>query len=111
MRLPPRLTAALTVLLLIGGLALAAIKGTALAGTFLNSDTNTGHDAGKIVRIDTTDLNFWLLTSKGQMVEFECSERCMAALPHMLRHEREHAPTDVYFVRLMNNTLMALDVD
>jgi len=110
MRLPPRLTAALVVLLLIGGLALAAIKGTALAGTFLNSDANTGHDAGKIVRIDG-DLNFWFRTTKGQMVEFECSERCKAALPHMLRHEQEHASTDVYYVRLMNNTLMALDVD
>ncbi|HCI80957.1 MAG TPA: hypothetical protein DHW02_14855 [Ktedonobacter sp.] len=111
MRLSPRLTAALTVLLLIGGIALVAIKGTAFAGTYLNSDANTGHDAGKIVRIDTKDLNFWLLTSKGQTVEFECSERCMTALPHMLRHKREGAATDVYFVRLMNNTLMALDVD
>ena len=110
MLLSPRLTAALTVLLLIGGLALAAMKGTALAGTYLNSDTNTGHDAGKIVRIDG-DINFWLRTASGKTVEFECSERCKVALPHMLRHEREHASTDVYFVRLMNNTLMALDVD
>jgi hypothetical protein len=110
MLLPPRLTAALVVLLLIGSLALAAIEGTALVGTALNSDTNTGHDAGKIVRIDG-DINFWLRTTKGQMVQFECSERCKVALPHMLRHEKEHAPTDVYYVRLMNNTLMALDVD
>ena len=110
MRLPPRLIAALTVLLLIGGIALTAIKGTALAGTYLNSDANTGHDAGKIVRIDS-NLDFWLRTASGKTIEFACSERCMVALPHMLRHEREHAPTDVYYVRLMNDTLMALDVD
>ena len=110
MLLTPRLTAALTVLLLIGSLALVAIKGTALAGTYLNSDVNTGHDAGKIVNIDSK-LDFWLRTTKGQTVEFKCSERCKAALPHMVRHEREQASTDVYFVRLINNTLMALDVD
>ena len=110
MQLPPRLTAALVVLLLIGGIALAAIKGTALVGTYLNSDANTGHDAGKIVHIDG-NINFWLLTTSGKTIEFECSERCKAALPHMLRHKREGASTDVYFVRLMNDTLMALDVD
>lgn len=110
MALPTRLTAALIALLLIGSIALAAVEGTALAGTYLNGDTHTGHDVGKIVRIDG-NINFWLRTSGGQLVEFACSERCKAALPHMLRHEREHASTDVYFVRLMNNTVMALDVD
>lgn len=110
MLLPPRFAAVLIVLLLIGGLALAAIGGTALAGSYLNGDMHTEHDEGKIVRIDG-DTSFWLRTTTGQTVQFACSERCKVALPHLLRHEQEHASTDVYYVRLMNNALMALDVD
>ena len=111
MGLSPRFSAMLVILLLIGGMALAAIGATALTGTYMNGDTHTEHDAGKILRINDTNMDFSFLTTSGHIVQFECSVRCEAALYHMMRHEQERALTDVYYVQLMNNKLMALDVD
>ena len=106
----PRITAAVFVLLLIGCFALVGIGVVALVGPEMTHSVMTDHNAGTITAI-RSDMSFTLKTSDGKQVRFQCTERCKAALSHMVRHKFEKAHTDVYYVEEANNILLALDVD
>ena len=105
-----RLLAALCVLLLIGGLALACIVSVAFIGPMVSHGENVSHTAGQIVAIGP-GRDFTLLTSTGQRLTFQCLTDCRASLGHMQRHLQEHAHTDVYYITGPNRSLTALDVD
>ena len=107
----PRITAAICVILLIGCLTGIGIKSVGFIGSLLTHSSHVQHDAGTITSISPND-DFVLQLDSGQRVQFQCSGSCLAALPHMQRHEREHALTVVYFVQGATGTLFkAIDVD
>jgi len=58
---------------------------------------NMEHADGKILLI-AADKSFTLKTATGQILHFVCDEQCHASLPHLQRHRREQAHTDVYYV-------------
>jgi hypothetical protein len=106
----PRIGAGLFVLLLIGCCAAAAIGLVARVGPALAHGNAVEHEAGKIVAIGP-GKDFWLETAEGQRLRFQCNTRCRGSLGHLQRHLREHAYTDVYYIRGENNSLLAMDVD
>ncbi len=63
--------------------------------------------------IESIDGNksFTFKTEEGQVLNLACSAKCLTSLSHMGRHVNEHAPTDIYYIHLSNNTLEAVDVD
>jgi hypothetical protein len=106
----PRFLAVLCVVLLIGVLSLTGILGIALLGPALGHGENVDHAAGVVVALGP-GKDFVLLTTTHQRLVFQCGGECRASLSHLLRHMREGAHTDVYYIEGMNQTLMALDVD
>jgi hypothetical protein len=106
----PRFLAVLCVALLIGVLSLAGILGIAVLGPALGHGENVDHAAGVIVALGP-GKDFVLLTATDQRLVFQCGGECRASLAHMLRHMREKAHTDVYYIEGVHQTLMALDVD
>lgn len=106
----PRVAAAVVVVALIGGIALACIGAVAMFGPVLAHGDNIEHEAGTIVAIGP-GKDFILKTESGQRLTFLCDAQCRASLGHMQRHLREHAHTDVYYLPGPDHSLMALDVD
>ena len=106
----PRITAAIFVLVLIGILTLVVIGGTAAIGPALAHGTNVQHADGTIVTISPA-MTFVLETATGQKIQFTCTDRCSHDLPHLQRHVREKAHTDVYYVKQPSGVLNAIDVD
>ncbi len=106
----PRIAAAIFVCLLISALSLACVGAVALVGPMLTHGENVVHADGKIVSIGP-GKDFVLEIASGQRFVFQCTNQCRASLGHMLRHLREHAHTDVFFVQGPDNSLMALNVD
>lgn len=106
----PRVTAAIFVLLLIGSLAMVVIGGAAVIGPALAHGTNVQHADGTIVDISPA-MTFVLKTAAGQKIQFRCTDRCSHDLPHLQRHVREKAHTDVYYIKQPNGVLTAIDVD
>ena len=92
-----RVAAALVVVALIGGIALACIGIVAWLGPTLAHGTHVEHEAGTIVAIGP-GRDFVLLTADGQRLSFLCEEQCQASWGHMQRHMSEHAHTDVYYL-------------
>lgn len=58
--------------------------------------TKMEHVDGILLHI-TADRSFTLKTETGQILYFVCDNTCHASLPHLQRHERERAQTDVYY--------------
>jgi hypothetical protein len=106
----PRVAAAIFVCLLIGSMSLACVGAVALIGPMFSHGDNVVHAGGKIVSIGP-GRDFVLETASGRRYVFQCTVQCHASMGHMLRHLRERALTDVYFVQGPNNSLMALNVD
>ena len=106
----PRFMAALCVVLLIGVLSLIGVLGIAVLGPALGHGENVSHAAGQVIALGP-GKDFVLLTATGQRLTFQCGGECRASLGHLMRHMREKAHTDVYYIEAANRTLMALDVD
>ncbi len=104
-----RMTAAITVFLLIAVVTLACIGMMQGVGTVLEHEGNMEHSAGTIT-LDA-DHSFTLTTANHEHEHFQCSKRCLVEWSHMQRHQNEKAHTDVYYIRDVNNVLVALDVD
>lgn len=105
-----RFMAVLCVALLIGVLSLTGIVGIAVLGPALGHGENVDHTAGLVVSLGP-GKDFVLLTAAGERLAFQCGGECRASLGHLMRHMREKAHTDVYYIEGANRTLMALDVD
>lgn len=106
----PRLTAAILVLFLIGGLVWAAIAAVSMLGPTLAHGDNAAHVAGTILQVNADD-SFIFKTGGGQDLHFICTERCLREVAHMQRHVREKAHTDVYYIRKPHSVMAAIDVD
>ena len=106
-----RMTAAICVVLLIGLVALASIGITSGIGTALTHGNNVEHSNGYIQPGYLPGQPFQLLVKNGPLLRFQCQQRCLTETAHIQRHLNEHAPTDVYYLREPNNTLVAIDVD
>ncbi|GCE10620.1 hypothetical protein [Tengunoibacter tsumagoiensis] len=116
----PRLSAAITVIVLIGVIALIIIGVLNATGPLLVhgssiTDTVDGtmhmveHESGTILR-QKSDHSFVLVTATGQQKLFQCKQRCLLQLGHIQRHINEHARTDIYYIH-MDTILEAIDVD
>lgn len=105
-----RSTAFLTVFLLIALIALVSIGIVNAMGNALTQGPGLEHVSGTIIRMDA-DHGFMLKTANGDLEHFQCTERCVNAGPHMQRHINEYAHTDVYYMRMSNGVLAAVDVD
>jgi len=106
----PRIIAATFVVLLIGALSLVGIFAVAWIGPTLAHGQHTEHASGIIVDVGP-GRNFVLQTAEEQKIGFQCNAQCRGSLRHILRHLKERANTDVYYVREADNTLLVVDVD
>jgi hypothetical protein len=106
----PRVAAAIFVLLLIGGLAVAVIEGVAIVGPTLAHGSNVEHTDGIVIKVNP-DRTILFKTVSGQELQFVCSERCLREIAHIQRHVREKAHTDVYYIEQPNHVLDAIDID
>jgi hypothetical protein len=108
-----RMTALISVMLLISLLSVVSIYLVLVAGTTVTrtshaSNTAVEHRAGTIYSIG--NQSFVLAESNGVYEQFICSAQCLQSENHMLRHKIEHAKTDVYYIH-KGNQLVAIDVD
>lgn len=108
--LKSRLTAFILVILLIAVVSLVTFELMFGIGEVITHGPGTEHAAGTIVSMNP-DHSFMLKTANGTIEHFQCNERCIAGESHMRRHLNENAHTDVYFMRMKNGTLLAIDVD
>jgi len=79
-------------------------------GTTVTHGRNVLHDDGVVVTLDQNQ-DLVLLKADGARVQFRCAGRCLVERDHIVRHIREHAHTDVYYVETPDNMLVATDVD
>ncbi len=107
-----RTGATICVLLLIGGLAFAGIAGTAWLGASAIGvhSTNVAHVDGKVIQVGP-GKNFVFETATGAKLAFVCGTSCRASQRHLLRHLKEKAHTDVYYVQGPDHELLVVDVD
>ena len=96
---------ALILLLSLGGIAL--MLGI---GTTITHGRTIEHSAGVIIQM-SQDEELVLLTASGEREQFRCVQRCLIERGHIVRHIRERAHTDVYYIEMPDKTLMATDVD
>ncbi|GCE26607.1 hypothetical protein KDA_20910 [Dictyobacter alpinus] len=66
--------------------------------------------SGVIVNM-APDKSFTIKKANGSLVHFQCSERCQNSTPHMERHLKERANTDIYYMQAANGIFIAVDVD
>jgi hypothetical protein len=105
-----RTSAAIFVILLIGCLAIAGIALAAWLGPMSAHGTNVMHVGGKITQMES-GRNFDFTTDADKQMTFVCTTGCRASLRHLVRHVKEKAHTDVYYVQGPNNELLVVDVD
>lgn len=105
-----RLTAFITVILLITIISLVTFGIVQGIGTAITHGSGMEQASGIIVSINP-DHSFMLKTANGTLEHFQCNERCAGGESHMYRHLHERAHTDVYYRRTTNGILMATDVD
>jgi hypothetical protein len=105
-----RMAAAIFVIVLIGVLALTGVVGTAIVGPMMGHEGNVLHASGKIVEVGP-GKNFVLQqTGTGARLSFTCGTDCRASARHLLRHLKEKANTDIYYV-VSGNQFIAKDAD
>lgn len=105
-----RVGAAVCAILLIGGLATAGIALTAWLGPMSIHGTNVMHEGGTVIKVGP-GRDFVFKTGAGKELSFVCSTGCRASLRHLVRHLKEKAHTDVYYVQGPGRELLVRDVD
>jgi hypothetical protein len=105
-----RIGAAIFVLVLMGAFAFAGIAAVAWLGPMVTHGTNVMHVGGTILHVGP-DKNFVFQTETDEQLAFVCNTNCQASLRHLLRHLKEKAHTDVYYVEAPSHELLAIDVD
>jgi hypothetical protein len=106
----PRITALISLILLLGSLSLLCIGALALINPAYPPGSNVERVNGEIVAIGS-NMDFVLETAAGEYMHFHCGDTCQKSLRHLQRHLYEHAATYVYYTEETNKSLMALDVD
>ncbi len=106
----PRISAIVFVLLLIGVLASAGVALAAWLGPMSAHGTNVLHVGGNVVQVGP-GRDFVLKTDTDEEMNFVCTVDCRASLRHIVRHEKEDAHTDVYYVQGSNHEWLVIDVD
>lgn len=106
----PRIGAAIFVVLLIGVLTCAGVVIAAWLGPMSAHGTNVMHVGGNIIQVGP-DRNFVFETDTNEKLAFVCSTDCRASLRHLVRHVKEKAHTDVYYIQGPNHELLVRDVD
>jgi hypothetical protein len=105
-----RTSATIIVLVFVGGLACIGVIMTGWLGPMSAHGTNVLHVNGKITEIGP-GKNFEFETTANQQLAFVCGDKCRASLRHLIRHVKEKAPTDVYYIKGPGRQLLAVDVD
>jgi hypothetical protein len=105
-----RMSAIIIVLALVGGLAFTGVVMTAWLGPMSAHGTNVLHVGGKITEVGP-GKDFVFETNTHQQLDFVCDKNCRASLRHLIRHVKEKAPTDVYYVKGPGRELQVIDVD
>ena len=80
-------------------------------GTTITHGRNVLHNDGTIVTLDEKKQDIVLMTTAGVRMQFRCAERCLVERDHIVRHIRERAHTDVYYMETPDAMLVATDVD
>lgn len=105
-----RIGATIFIFLLMGAFVFVGIAGVAWLGPISAHSTNVMHVGGTVIRMGL-DKNFVLKTGTDEELAFVCSTDCRASLRHLVRHLKEKANTDVYYVQRPNHELLAVDAD
>jgi hypothetical protein len=105
-----RVGAVTFVLLLVGGLSFGGVTVASWLGPMSAHGTNVMHVGGKVVSVGP-DKNFVFESAAGEKLAFVCGTGCRASQRHLLRHVKEKANTDVYYVKGPNQELIVVDVD
>jgi len=105
-----RISATIFVLLLIGGLAGTGVAIASWLGPMSAHGTNVLHVGGTVVRVGP-EKNFAFKTDANEEMAFVCTTSCRASLRHLVRHVKEKAHTDVYYVQGANHEWLVIDVD
>ncbi|GAC1366807.1 MAG: hypothetical protein NVSMB44_31380 [Ktedonobacteraceae bacterium] len=79
-------------------------------GTTITHGDVVEHNEGTVIALNQ-DGNLVLMTASGVHKQFHCIQRCLIEKDHIVRHIREHAHTDVYYIEMPDKTLDATDVD
>ncbi len=105
-----RVRATIIVLLLVGGLSLAGVGLAAWLGPMSAHGTDVMHVGGKVIQVEP-NRDFLFETDEDTKLSFVCNTNCRASLRHLIRHVKEKAHTDVYYVLGPGRELLVVDVD
>jgi hypothetical protein len=106
----PRVSAAIFVLLLIGLLGFAGVAVASWLGPMSAHGTNVMHVGGDVIQVGP-GKNFLFETDAKEKLAFVCGIGCRASLRHLIRHVKEKAHTDAYYIIGPDHTLLVKDVD
>jgi len=105
-----RMGATIIVLLLVGGLAFTGVALASWLGPMSAHGTDVMHVGGKVTQVGP-GKDFMFETDTNEKLAFVCGANCRASLRHLVRHVKEKAHTDVYYVPGPNRELLVVDVD
>lgn len=105
-----RIKATIFVLLLIGIFSAAGIAIAAWLGPMSAHGTKVMHVGGVVLNVGP-GKNFVFKTDGNKQMAFVCDTNCRASLRHLVRHVKEKAHTDVYYIQGPNHELLVMDVD
>lgn len=105
-----RMGAAIFVVLLMGVLGIVGISVTAWLGPMSTHGTNVMSVHGEVINVGP-GKNFTFEVTDGRKLFFICSTNCRASERHLIRHLKEDAATDVYYISGPNKELIAIDAD
>ncbi len=105
-----RTGAVIFVVLLLGVLGLAGVTAAAFLGPMSAHGTNVLHVGGLVTNVGP-GKDFTFETSTGTKMSFVCGTSCRASQRHLVRHLKEKANTDVYYIPGPNHTFLAVDAD
>lgn len=105
----PRVTAWVVTLALIGFATLGALQG--LRALEPGAPQHMEHMHGIITTMRGTDDFAVRETGHSENVWFHIARGAHVSCAHMLRHLREHAPTDIYYLEQQNGPPLAWIVD
>lgn len=106
----PRTGATIFVILLLGILGYVGIALASWLGPMSAHGTNVMHVGGDVIEVGP-GRNFVFETDTKEKLDFVCSTDCRASLRHLVRHVKEKAHTDVYYILGPNHELLVKDVD
>lgn len=105
-----RAGATIIVLLLVGTLSIVGVGLAAWLGPMSAHGTNVMHVGGKVLEVQP-NRDFVFETDENVKMSFVCITTCRASLRHLVRHVKEKAHTDVYYVQGPGSVLQVIDVD